>query len=209
MLTRAQIKANARKALGGNLFGEKWMLALVICLVYSLVLGAASYTFLGVLILYGPLTIGLNAAMLAASRESRAVDIGEMFKNGFSSDFGRALLVGLMKTIFLMLWSFLFCIPGIIKTYSYALAETIAYDRPELSWRECIDESRRLMNGHKFELFIQDLSFIGWFFVGALCLGVGSLWVTPYYMQSRIEFYRALTDDYNVVDASYTEMYEV
>ena len=87
-----------------------------------------------------------------------------------------------------MLWSLLFFIPGIIKSYSYALAEFISRENPEKTATECLDESKELMNGHKMDLFLFDLSFIGWHILSALTCGILYIYVMPYMYQARIIF---------------------
>ena len=114
-----------------------------------------------------------------------------MFK-GFSSDFGQNLLIGLMTAIFTALWSLLLIVPGIVKAYSYSMVYYIKADHPEYDWRQCIAESQAMMNGHKMDLFILDLSFIGWMIVGSLCLGVGTLWVSAYMEAARAHFYESI-----------------
>ena len=66
---------------------------------------------------------------------------------------------------------------------------SIKLDHPDYGWKACIDESRRLMDGHKWEKFVLDLSFLGWIIVGSLCLGIGTLWVTPYMEAANAQFY--------------------
>ena len=68
-----------------------------------------------------------------------------------------------------------------------------SYDHPDWDWKQCIDESRRMMNGCKWKLFVLDLSFLGWYILGALCCGIGVLWVDPYRRAARAEFYVELT----------------
>ena len=68
----------------------------------------------------------------------------------------------------------------------------IKADHPDYDWKMCINESKCLTMGHKGELFVLDLSFFGWFFVGALCLGVGTFWVTPYMEATKAHFYQNL-----------------
>ncbi len=68
----------------------------------------------------------------------------------------------------------------------------IKADHPEYDWRQCINESKAMMYGHKWELFVLDLSFIGWMIVGALCLGIGTLWATAYQSAARAQFYESL-----------------
>ena len=125
------------------------------------------------------------------ARDHQPMDLGDMFK-GFSSDFGQNLLIGLMTAIFTALWSLLLIVPGIVKAYSYSMVYYIKADHPEYDWRQCIAESQAMMNGHKMDLFILDLSFIGWMIVGSLCLGVGTLWVSAYMEAARAHFYESI-----------------
>lgn len=202
-MNRAEIKARARQNLGGGIFKNEWLMAVLIIFIVGIISSVASMIYIGPIILCGPIMVGMASCFLNASRESKAVDISEFFSEGFS-DFGRNFLVGLMTSIFTALWSMLFVIPGIVKAYSYGLAGYIAKDHPEYSWKECIDESKELMNGHKMELFILDLSFIGWYLVGSIIV-VGTLWTSAYHYAARTEFYRSLTGDADVVTASYQE----
>ena len=102
---------------------------------------------------------------------------------------GKIILLEIVQYIFVFLWSLLFVIPGIVKAYSYSMAYYIKLDHPDYGWNACITASRQLMNGHKWEKFVLDLSFLGWIIVGSLCLGVGTLWVTPYMEAANAQFY--------------------
>ena len=102
---------------------------------------------------------------------------------------GKVILLQIVISIFVFLWSLLFVIPGIVKAYAYSMAYYIKLDHPDYGWKACIDESRRLMDGHKWEKFVLDLSFLGWIIVGSLCLGIGMLWVTPYMEAANAQFY--------------------
>ena len=101
-----------------------------------------------------------------------------------------------MQAIFIFLWSLLFIIPGIVKSYSYAMCMYVKSDHPDYDWRACLDTSRQLMQGNKWRLFVLDLSFIGWYIVGAMVVGIGTLWVTPYHQATRAQFYEALVSQY-------------
>lgn len=97
--------------------------------------------------------------------------------------------------IFVFLWSLLFVIPGIVKAYSYALTPYIIVDDPQISVREAIRKSQKLMSGQKFNLFYLQLSFIGWFLLSCITGGIGFLWFIPYYYTSQAVFYRNLRDN--------------
>ena len=67
-----------------------------------------------------------------------------------------------LQGLYTALWALLFVIPGIVKTYSYAMTPYIMAEHPSLTANEAITESRRIMDGNKWRLFCLDLSFLGW-----------------------------------------------
>lgn len=146
----------------------------------------------GTLILTGPMTYGVAYVFLKQSRDGQPMNVADVFR-GFPEDFGGTLLLGLLSSLFTFLWGLLLVVPGIVKAYSYSQAFFVKVDHPEYDWRACMDESIRMMDGHKMDLFVLDLSFLGWYIVGALCIGVGTLWVYPYHMAARTKFYEELT----------------
>lgn len=192
-MTRQELKARAKDQLGNNLFCNAWLFAVLACFIFSVICSAAGSIIVGIgaVIVTGPLSFGLNYLFLKQARDHQPMDLGDMFK-GFSSDFGQNLLIGLMTAIFTALWSLLLIVPGIVKVYSYSMVYYIKADHPEYDWRQCIAESQAMMNGHKMDLFILDLSFIGWMIVGSLCLGVGTLWVSAYMEAARAHFYESI-----------------
>jgi uncharacterized membrane protein len=123
----------------------------------------------------------------------------------FKSPFLLAIIViCVLITIFQSLWTLLFVIPGIIKGYSYSQSYTIYYDTyhhtgEQLGYLDSITASRRLMNGHKMQLFLLDLSFIGWHILCILTAGIGYLWLTPYIAASHAAFYDSLPKDQNLL----------
>ena len=99
----------------------------------------------------------------------------------------------LLQTVLIFLWSLLFVIPGLVKSYSYALAYYLQQEPggAEREPADILNESRRMMNGYKWQLFCLDFSFIGWYILGALCFGIGTFFVVPYHQQARANFYLA------------------
>lgn len=189
-MTRAELKARARAQLGGGIFKNAWMVALAACLLIALIQTAAGSVLpgIGMILVLGPLEYGKRYMFLKQARDGQPMQLGDMFR-GFQDDFGGTLLIGFLTGLFTALWSLLFVIPGIVKYYAYSMAYYVKADHPDYNWKACVDESRRLMNGHKWEKFVLDLSFIGWSLVGSLCLGVGTLWVTPYVYATEAQFY--------------------
>ena len=189
-MDRSVLKANARQQLGGGIFQNNWLMALVVILIEGALLSAVSFTVVGAIIVLGPLMYGVSKVFLHLVY-GEPIRLEMMF-DGFRDDFGGTVLLGLMQSIFIFLWSLLFFIPGIIKSYSYAMSYYIKADHPEYDWQACINSSKRMMQGHKWELFVLDLSFIGWIFVGMLTCGIGMLWVSPYMECTRANFYAYL-----------------
>ncbi len=106
----------------------------------------------------------------------------ENLLDGFAI-FGRVILLQIVTGIFVFLWSLLLVVPGIIAAYRYRQAIYLLIDHPEMSVMDCIRESKRMMTGHKWELFVLDLSFIGWGFLSSLAM-IGWLvriYTTPYF----------------------------
>ena len=101
--------------------------------------------------------------------------------------------------VYLTLWTLLLIIPGIIKIFSYSQTSFIIKDKldsgQQISANEAITESRKLMDGHKAEYFILQLSFLGWVLLGILTIGIANLWVFPYIYTTNANYYRQLAGD--------------
>ncbi len=107
--------------------------------------------------------------------------------------FGDGFCLKLLEGLYVALWSLLLVIPGIVASFKYAMAPFIMAENPEMTASEAITASKQLMDGHKWELFCLNFSFIGWELLGALTFGIGTLFVTPYMNAAYAAFYRELT----------------
>lgn len=184
------IKSVARKKIKG-----KWGIMIGSFIIMTLLVSFASFTIIGPLLIGGPLIIGLTTLVLNVVR-SREAEVGQLFSK--FKYFGNTLLWYILYNIYIMLWSMLFYIPGIIKSYSYAMSPYILADNPEMDANQAITESRQMMDGHKAELFLLDLSFIGWMFLSIFTFGILLLWVIPYMQAARAEFYTRLKGEHIV-----------
>ena len=101
-----------------------------------------------------------------------------------------------MIFLYIVLWSLLLVVPGIIKAISYSQTIYILKDNPELKFNGAIERSMAMMEGHKMEAFLLGISFIGWLLLGVLTLGIGMLWVTPYMNTAYAHFYNYVKEDY-------------
>ncbi|MCR8634725.1 DUF975 family protein [Paenibacillus radicis (ex Xue et al. 2023)] len=105
------------------------------------------------------------------------------------------------------LWFLLLIIPGIVKTYAYSLVPYILGDNPNIGYKRAVELSKNMTAGQKFDMFVLDLSFIGWYLLGVLALFVGVLFVMPYENATKAELYLALRQ--NALDegiCSYDEL---
>ena len=117
--------------------------------------------------------------------------VGEAF-SGFKN-YSTVLSTTLLRDLYIFLWSLLFVIPGIVKSYSYSMVDFIKAENPSLPANKAIEMSKIMTDGYKGNLFYLDLSFIGWNLLSVLTFGILSiLFVNPYYLCSKAYAYEQL-----------------
>lgn len=141
-------------------------------------------------ILGGTIQLGY-AQFLLKQHDGGKPEFSELFSqfHRFGTGFAQCFL----RRMYIFLWSLLLVVPGIIKSYSYAMTPFILAENPDLSASEAIRRSMEMMDDHKAELFCLDLTFIGWNILAAITLNLGNLAVNPYMNATRAAFYRQLT----------------
>ena len=146
------------------------------------------------ILVFNPLKLGADIFFY---RNSEApAEVGEMLY-GFKNGYGRVVLTLFLRDLFTELWMLLFIVPGVIKALSYSLTPYILADNPDLSATEAITLSRKMMNGHKMDVFMLWLSFIGWMILNALTCGlVGVFWVNPWMCATDAEVYKTIKAQY-------------
>ena len=112
-------------------------------------------------------------------------------------DFVRIFGTILLQTVYIVLWSLLLIVPGIIKAMSYILTGYILKDNPELKYNSAIERSMAMMEGYKAEAFVLHLKYFGLSLLSILTLGIGMLWVMPYYSAAMANFYEDVKAAYN------------
>ncbi|HDX9611555.1 TPA: DUF975 family protein [Bacillus toyonensis] len=207
----SQLKREALDALKG-----KWGLAVGATVLIGILIGAAELITTGIfsmfwgwqeasdsltvtiiaMLIIGPLTTGAYYLVLNVIRGTNA-SIGHLFR-WFSdgSKFMKAFLTYLLMYVYVILWTLLLIIPGIIKSFSYSMTYFILNDHPEYTANQAITESRRMMNGHKMDYFLLCLSFLGWFILSILTIGIGFLWLAPYFYSTSAAFYEEISKEY-------------
>ena len=184
----------ARESLKG-----KWGLAVGTFLVYILILILIPYfpyipwwvAWIISLIISGPMYVGISIFSLALSRnrDPRFSQIFDGFKN-----FDVSLGAYLLYMIFIILWTILLIIPGIIATLSYSMTYFIIAEDDSIGPLEAIRKSKQMMYGYKWKMFCLALRFVGWFLLCILTFGIGFLWLIPYWFISYAKFYDDLVN---------------
>ena len=146
-----------------------------------------------------PLEFGLAANFLNLSR-GKGLSISQLF-DGFN-DYKRIFTTLFLVQIYTALWALLLFIPGVVKSYSYSMTPFVLKDNPTMKNNEAIELSMKLMKGHKMQLFLLDLSMIGWALLCMLTLGLGILLLQPYNTTAHAAFYRDLINDYDDADGN-------
>ncbi len=186
--SRKDLKLSAKNILKG-----RWGLAAVATLIYLIIcVIPGSFPPIGtviVLIIGGPLVLGYTIYMFAFSKGEN-VKLEILF-DGFKH-FVPSLILYLLILVFTVLWSLLLIIPGIIAALRYSMAFFILYENPDMAALDALNKSKEMMAGHKMELFMLLLSFILWFLLIIVTLGIASFWVTPYIFLTVINFYENL-----------------
>lgn len=196
MRSNYEMRAAARTQLGSGIFQKNWLMAVVVVLLGGAIISASAVVAVGPLLLGGPISAGMLAIFLKLKRTGGEINVGDMFSEGFNEHFTQYFLTYLLTSLYTFLWGLLLIVPGIVKSYSYAMAQYVAMHNKDLSASDCIRYSQDIMDGHKWDLFLLDLSFIGWYILGSLCLGVGTLWVTAYLQTARANFFDDLYADF-------------
>lgn len=145
-------------------------------------------------ILGGVIQLGYSKFLLA-QHDGQTYQVKDLFSQ--FDRFSVGFLQKFLRTLYTTLWTLLFIIPGIVKRLSYAMTPYILNDHPEMTAKQAIRLSQELMDGYKGDLFMFELTFIGWDILNALTLGIGSFWLSPYKEAANVSFYRQILEDRN------------
>lgn len=116
-------------------------------------------------------------------------EIKNIFKVSFDATYGKKLVVSILRTLFITLWCFLFIIPGIVYNYSSYFSFQIMCENPNLKPMEALKLSKKMVAGNRSELFVLDLSFIGWWILCGISFGIASIYAIPYYLTTQALYY--------------------
>lgn len=168
-----------------RLFSESWEIVEGFRIEFQNgILGLASFLIGGVL------QLGY-ARFLLRHHDGKPTEFNDLFSQ--FDRFGTGFAQHFLRSLYTLLWSLLLIIPGIIAALSYAMTPFILEEHPDLTASEAIRRSKELMRGHKTDLFILELTFIGWSLLCILTLNLGHIALNPYKNAAYAVFYREIT----------------
>ena len=199
MKTNSELRQVAKAAMKGN-----WGMGVVVCLVGGLLMSLVTIPqavageesvlgnllYIAAMIFFGyPLIYGVYYfAFLRFSRigELKVANIFGLFNSTY---YLKTVCVALLTAIYTFLWTLLLIVPGVIKGLSYFLAPYILIDNPELTADQAICRSMEMMKGHKMDLFLITLGYVGLSLLSMFLLFIPMLWLVPYYLTVYAKFY--------------------
>lgn len=202
-MSRSELKSWAKAKIKGHIWNL--LIPIIIASIFSsITLGVSVKVVDGNLsitpgtnigILFTFVQVGLAYIMIRFVND-KDYELKDLFH--FASDFARDFLVAFLQTIFIVLWSLLFLIPGIIKAYAYSMVNIILADEKyeDLGFREVLKKSEDMMMGHKMDFFLLQLSFIGWHLLAIFTLGLLEIWIAPYYNTACYKFLNDIKVEY-------------
>lgn len=203
MRTRAEIKAIAKEAMGQQR-GTSILLVLSV-LAFSVLMMAASFlwaqsqpllywvVYLVLMIVVVVWMVGVFGAFIKIY-QGKETGVGEVAAS-LKVNFLRKLGANLWMMLWIYLWSLLFVIPGIIKALAYYFTPNVLADCPNVTARQALKISMRITKGHKGKVFLLILSWIGWYILCGLTLGILYIvHVGPYWYATDAGFYLELRD---------------
>lgn len=199
----AELKSRAKEQLRG-----KWAIAVGTVLVANIILevdvGYKVASKLGIeglsysldliaLLLGGVISVGLCRFLLDMATKRREPRFDTLFSS--FNIYLKTLGLNILITLAVLAGTLLFIVPGIIVALMFSQAFYILSEDPSKSITQCINESVNLMSGHKWELFYLNLTFIGWWLLSLVTLGIAALWVAPYQKLTEANFYLYLNNN--------------
>lgn len=174
-MDRRQLKQRAKDVLSGN-----WGVALVSFVLTSVICTVAGSIIpgLGGIAISGPMEAGVDSIYMTLQREEEPT-VEQLF-SGFDN-FLNTFLTGVLQAVFVGLWSILLLVPGIVMGIAYSQSFYILNDQPDMEAMEVLRASKELMDGHKMEYFLLQLSFLPWML---LCVFIVPLFYVVLYISA-------------------------
>ena len=162
---------------------------------YSFISVASILGILYTIFIGNVIVVGNNGYFIKNHDENP--ELGEIF-SGFKGNYLNVVKIMFLMDLKTLLWLLLFIIPGFVKAYEYSMIPYLLAENPNLSAPQAFSLSKQMTTGQKMDLFVLDLSFLGWIILGLICCGIGILFVLPYPEATRAEVYLNLKESVKI-----------
>lgn len=204
MFDRKEMKLKAKESLKGN-FGA----AIIACLIILLlaIIPTIANTILGddsIMSTIISIVVEVLAVFLSVGLSKFYMDIaikgkGEVKTLFWGSNlYVKAFMISLIISIATILGTILFIVPGVVVALMYSQAIYVMIDNPDMSVTECLQTSRAIMKGYKWDYFVFELSFIGWYLLIIVTLGLAYFYAVPYFTTASVNYYINLVKVYKI-----------
>lgn len=179
----------------GDLLGFSMIFIFILGVIFLIVFVFAT---LFAVFVAGPLEIGCRRFFTKNLKEK--ADLREL-TYGFDHNYLNIVKITFFQILYIFLWSLLFIIPGIVKTFEYMMIPYLLAENPSMSKEEAFARSKEMMMGQKWNAFVLNLSFFGWILLSGITFGlVGLFYAAPYYEQTMAALYEKLKPQQEVLE---------
>lgn len=198
-MTRQDMKLRAKAQIKGTV-GTFFLINLVTILISLAISLIPVVGGVAGIVVSATVSLAIHIIYLSLCANGVKPTVAALFDN--TTDWWAATKLYLLQAVYIMLWSLLLVIPGIIKSFAYSQAFYILAENPGMGANEALHRSDAMMKGHKMEYFILELSFYGWVLLTALTLGIAGIWVGPYMNATLTNYYLSLKTTNGAMDYS-------
>jgi len=163
-------------------------------ILLALVIGFFIFIFSNLFKIFVVSPFEVGQARFFLDAKSKEGDLGNIIYSFKNKRYINVVKGMAWRLLFKYLWTLLFIVPGIVKGYAYSLVPYILADNPEMDYKRALKLSMDMTKGEKLNIFVLDLSFIGWFILGFMACCIGTIFVYPYYFATKAELYIALRE---------------
>ena len=162
---------------------------------YSFISVASILGILYTVFIGNVIVVGKNGYFIKNHDENP--ELSEIFSS-FKGNYLNVVKIMFLMDLKTLLWLLLLIVPGLIKAYEYSMIPYLLAENPNLSASEAFSLSKQMTTGQKMNLFVLDLSFLGWIILGLICCGIGILFVQPYLEATKAEVYLNLKESVKI-----------
>lgn len=166
--------------------------------VFTIIIIVIGIVFMLLKIFVGnPVIVGQSRFLMESRALKASAGIGKTFWIFGSGHYLNVVKIMFLRDLYTILWTFLLIIPGIVKSYEYSMIPFILSENPDADTRDVFAVTKDMTTGQKFNLFLVDLSLIGWVILCALTCGTGIFFVAPYFNAIQAEIYAVMRREIN------------